>query len=104
MPLRALDPAIVVEVKIVEAIFTVIILFTLAVMLARSTRSRAMKAYAVGVAAILTVAVGISRVYLGVHWPSDVLAGWMGGVAWALLCYAVAEWLARRGDIEPERE
>lgn len=77
---------------------------TLAVMLARATPSRRLKAYYVVLAALLTVAVGVSRVYLGVHWPSDVLAGWMIGAAWALLCYAVADRLARRGTVEPEQE
>jgi undecaprenyl-diphosphatase len=77
---------------------------TLAVMLARATRSRRLKAYYVGLAALLTVAVGVSRVYLGVHWPSDVLAGWMIGAAWALLLYTLADWLGRRGAVEPERE
>lgn len=77
---------------------------TLAVMLARAAPSRALKAYVIAVAVLLTAAVGVSRVYLGVHWPSDVLAGWMIGAAWALLCYLLADWLGRRGGIEPEIE
>jgi undecaprenyl-diphosphatase len=76
---------------------------TLAVMLARAEHKRRVKAYWIALAALVTVAVGISRVYLGVHWPTDVAAGWTLGATWALLCLLVARWLERRGEIEPER-
>lgn len=75
---------------------------TLAALLARIEPRRVVKLYLLMVASVLTVGVGVSRVYLGVHWPSDVLAGWAAGAAWALLCLGVAWWLARRGQIEPE--
>lgn len=76
---------------------------TLAVMLTRIQSSRALRVYVVAVAVLLSVAVGVSRLYLGVHWPTDVLAGWAAGAGWALLCWMLADQLQRRGAIEAER-
>ena len=64
---------------------------SLAMLVARLETKRRSKALAYGLAAAVIVGVGFSRVYLGVHWPSDVLAGWCLGSAWAL-----AAWLALR--------
>jgi len=75
---------------------------TLGALLARMHARPAMKAYVLILALLLTIAVGVSRVYVGVHWPTDVLAGWTAGATWALLCWLVARWMQRRGQVEAE--
>jgi undecaprenyl-diphosphatase len=83
-----------------HATMATITYLTLGVLLARVQERRRMKLYLLAVAIFVALLVGISRVYLGVHWPTDVLAGWCVGAAWALACWLVATWLQRRGAIE----
>jgi undecaprenyl-diphosphatase len=73
---------------------------TLAALLARSLERKRLKAYVLVLAALLTLLVGISRVYLAVHWPTDVLAGWTAGACWSVVCWLVARQLQRRHTIE----
>ncbi|MBO0661165.1 phosphatase PAP2 family protein [Jiella sp. MQZ9-1] len=84
-----------------HAMMSAITYLTLAILLARVEPRRRMRAFLIGLAVFLTVIIGVSRVYLGVHWPSDVLAGWTAGAAWALMWWLLATWLESRGAVEP---
>jgi undecaprenyl-diphosphatase len=77
---------------------------TLGALLTRVHPQRRMKAFLLGFATLLTLLVGCSRVYLGVHWPTDVLAGWTAGGVWALLCWLLARWLQHRGQVETDQQ
>lgn len=85
-----------------HAMMSAITYLTLGALLARTQPRRRVKVYLLASAVLLTLLVGTSRVYLGVHWPTDVLAGWWAGAAWAMLCWAVLRRLQRRGAVEQE--
>lgn len=84
-----------------HAMLSAVVYLTLGALLARTQAEPKVKAYLLMLAIALTLTVGISRVYLGVHWPTDVLAGWVGGACWALLWWVITIWLQRQGKVEP---
>lgn len=89
-----------------HAAMSAVVYLTLGTLLARLQPRRSLKIYVMVSATFLTLLVGATRVYLAVLWPSDVLAGWAVGAAWALACWLAMRWLQRRGRVErdlPER-
>jgi undecaprenyl-diphosphatase len=72
---------------------------TLGALLAQAVDRRREKIYIIATALFIGFLVGLTRVYLGVHYPSDVVAGWCVGTAWALICWMAAYWLQQRRKI-----
>lgn len=85
-----------------HAMLSAVTFLTLGALLARLAPTRPLQVFAIGAAVVLTLLVGLSRLFMGVHYPSDILAGWCLGAAWALLCFIIATLLQRRGDIHPD--
>ena len=84
-----------------HAMLSAVTFLTLGALLTRVSTNWRLKLYFMSMALLLTFIVGVSRVYLGVHYPSDVVAGWIIGGAWAMFCWAVALCLQQRGNLTP---
>ncbi len=84
-----------------HSMMSAIVYLTQATLLSRIEKNMKAKIYIISVALLLTFLIGISRIYIGVHYPTDVLAGWIAGISWALLCWYAAALLERR---RPEKE
>jgi undecaprenyl-diphosphatase len=89
-----------------HAMLSAVTYLTLGALAARFLPGRTTKIYVLSLAVLTTLLVGISRIYLGVHWPSDVLAGWCAGFVWAMLCWLMAwawqRWRGQRLDGDSE--
>ncbi|HEY7497982.1 MAG TPA: phosphatase PAP2 family protein [Vicinamibacterales bacterium] len=86
-----------------HAMTSAAVYLTLGAMLMRISERRATKFYCMAVAMLATFLVGISRVYLGVHYPTDVIAGWLVGLSWALVCWIVERAIERRSGMKREQ-
>jgi len=84
-----------------HAALSAVTYLTLAALLARTAITSGLRVFFIITGILLTLAVGISRIYLGVHYPTDVFAGWCVGSAWALICWSLMRWMQHRGRVAP---
>jgi len=85
-----------------HSMMSAVVYFTLAALLTRLETSNKIRIYTISITVFVVFIIGISRVFLGVHYPTDVLAGWTFGLFWAMLCWYIARYLQTQGTIEPE--
>ena len=84
-----------------HATLSAITYLTIGAVLARSQPSSTISLYFMSLAAFLTMIIGVSRIYLGVHYPTDVLGGWCIGTAWAMGCWAIMARFQSVGQLAP---
>ena len=85
-----------------HAMLSAVTYLTLAATLARTFKKHQLRVYILQAGGLLALLVGVSRIYLGVHWPTDVLGGWCVGVVWAIAAWLLTLRLQEQGNIEPD--
>lgn len=79
-----------------HALVSAVTFLTIGAVLAAASKTRPLQIFYVALAIVLTLLVELSRIYLGVHYPTDVLAGWSLGAAWALVWFMAEAMLRNR--------
>ena len=87
-----------------HALTSAAVFLTLGALLMRIAEGRLAKYYCIAIAMFVTFLVGMSRIFLGVHYPTDVVAGWLIGMSWALLCWIVERTVERRAGLRREKQ
>jgi undecaprenyl-diphosphatase len=85
-----------------HTLLATVLYLTLGVMLTRAFPRAHLKAFVLGAAMTVVLLIGLTRVYLGVHWASDVFAGWCAGAAWAMALWLMVYVVQRRQAIRAE--
>ncbi len=83
-----------------HSLMSAVVYLSLGAILAEAEPDRRLKIFLLCLAVTITVLVGISRVYLGVHWPSDVLAGWLVGAGWAAMFWVGFRYFRLRNSMK----
>jgi len=78
-----------------HTMMSTVVFLTLGALLSLATNDRKIKFYILFWSILLPLLVGLSRLYLGVHWPTDIIAGWIAGATWALICVLLGQWFIR---------
>jgi undecaprenyl-diphosphatase len=85
-----------------HSMMSAIVYLTQAAIIARIQKNKKIRIYILSAALFLVFIIGFSRVYLGVHYPTDVIGGWTVGLAWASFCWLVAWYLQKRNKLKQQ--